>query len=56
MCVIVVFYLEVAQRKGFDDIRTDHIDHIIYQSSSARQFHNNYSDFLKNIGNSKTSF
>jgi hypothetical protein len=42
MCVMVVFYLEVAQRKGFDGVRTGHIGHVIYQGSSAGQFHNTY--------------
>jgi hypothetical protein len=29
-----------VQRKGFDGVRTGHIGHVIYQGSSAGQFHN----------------
>jgi hypothetical protein len=51
MCVIVVlFYLEVAQRKGFDGVRTGHIGHVIYQGSSAGQFHNNAPLIIRNGG------
>jgi hypothetical protein len=30
----------MMQRKGFDDVRTGHIGHVIYQGSFAGQFHN----------------
>jgi hypothetical protein len=29
-----------VQQKGFDGVRTGHIGHVIYQGSSAGQFHN----------------
>jgi hypothetical protein len=42
VCNSCIFYLEVVQRKGFDDVRTGHTGHVIYQGSSAGQFHNTY--------------